>query len=739
MPEVLRVQFKNYSTVREKRPYIIYEIEVGTTIHSWVIYKRYSDFYTFHQQLLRLSTHSGDVPGENIDQADAKLIQALVLPAKHIVNSMAVEVVEKRKSDLEGYLKMVLNIRPLRQSNIVHTFLEVQESVRPMLKSTLNRDTQDRKDAEESLENYHKSFNAEERRIRELIRAMQTPASNFEHKTHKVAAVRTFEQFFFDERPQIDAEQIRLLLLGTGPNGDGGLVKTCGDFRYSHVASRAALYLLCRLLDVEKNKDALAFQREFLNLDPNILKQMELQVHILAGNRLGAFRLVSLLSSSTDRKTPSIPVEQIIVDADALTHYHRWAERNSQQVVSHVNETKEKSLKSLNVIDDGTLESQTAATVAELRAVLTIAETFSLQSSSQSSAKNSDGSWATPYSHHTPASSPISSQPSPMLLPFAAGKAHESGGSTVSDQATPWRVVKAMVALPWDDPKSSETNFLLRSGAVPNRTNFAPDTGRDSKQAGVVMHGMGRGGNRQAVSDKKINSDSSLALLNMVQVQYRKNIARDLVQMVASCTVPFPPSVVATLLKDIRRRREWDVKFVRGRRLERLSENSDVVCMVFKSFSSPYKYRDFCFLRAAVVDEDGTHVLAAKSILHRAGPEQKDNIRAVLFASGYVLSPLEAGHHTKLSFITQMDKESVLIVSPDLLGETNELRQSMLNITTVLQRDMQPDRRANGLGKSPASAPSSASAPQPAPVAMSAVNSISVSNMPTAGSENKSE
>ncbi len=39
-----------------------------------------------------------------------------------------------------------------------------------------------------------------------------------------------------------------------------------------------------------------------------------------------------------------------------------------------------------------------------------------------------------------------------------------------------------------------------------------------------------------------------------------------------------------------------------------------------------------------------------------------------------------------LTFVAQMDREAVLIVSPDLLGETNELRQSILNIRHVLQQ-----------------------------------------------------
>lgn len=77
----------------------------------------------------------------------------------------------------------------------------------------------------------------------------------------------------------------------------------------------------------------------------------------------------------------------------------------------------------------------------------------------------------------------------------------------------------------------------------------------------------------------------------------------------------------------------------------------------------------------------------------------KDNVRAVLFPTGYILSPLQGQtvdiHHSNgtvtsstdaclLTFIAQFDREGVLIVSPDLLGETNELRQTISNIKIAL-------------------------------------------------------
>ena len=44
-----------------------------------------------------------------------------------------------------------------------------------------------------------------------------------------------------------------------------------------------------------------------------------------------------------------------------------------------------------------------------------------------------------------------------------------------------------------------------------------------------------------------------------------------------------------------------------------------------------------------------------------------------------------AADATYLEFVAQLDKDGVLIVSPDLLGETNEIRMAVLNIKNILQ------------------------------------------------------
>jgi len=207
---------------------------------------------------------------------------------------------------------------------------------------------------------------------------------------------------------------------------------------------------------------------------------------------------------------------------------------------------------------------------------------------------------------------------------------------------------------------------------------------------------------------------------NRVTVNFYKDPTKDVVSVRVSTIMRFTVQKVAEFLKDLRRYKEWNQKFHRGRRLLTLDENTDVVHMVFKSFSSPYKYRDFVLLRSVSKLENGGMVLVARSVLHQSGPEQKGNVRAVLFPSGFILTPLpkvkglplcpmkdrcvlkdaphisryshkvglqEATERCLFTFVAQLDREGVLIVSPDLLGESNELTESINNIKECLRLD----------------------------------------------------
>ena len=104
----------------------------------------------------------------------------------------------------------------------------------------------------------------EEKKVSDLVQLL----GGAHQKSNKVQAIRQFEEFFFEAKPRLSAEYIRLLFQGdNGSTKEGGLIQTAGDFARSHVASRAALGLLCRLLDLERNKDANFFIDIFVALD----------------------------------------------------------------------------------------------------------------------------------------------------------------------------------------------------------------------------------------------------------------------------------------------------------------------------------------------------------------------------------------------------------------------------------------------------------------------------------------
>jgi len=595
--DVLKVKFTHFNTVRDKKPYTIYEIEVrSSSTITWVIYKRYSGFYALHQELQKAYENSKD---------GGVAIRLPQLPPKRLTRLLAPEFVEKRKEELQEYLRAIIAIPALLHSPILLKFLEVPDSVRPMLASRapshkLLQDIESKEGEDEKQDMAQKSY--EERRVLELT-------SLLKRSPNKVAAIRDFEEYFFEQRPRLSNDYVRLLFQGkSGREGDGGLIQTCGDFEYSHVASRAALNLLCRLLDIEKNKDAQLFLDQFVALDPSVLKQMKLALHILhkRGNRLGAFRIVSILTSqrtpadASDRSLPELTVDQIISDLYAKQEYHRWAERKTAQV-----------------------------------------STF-----------------------------------------------RESPSDKISL------------------PNLTDQNHKL--------------TVQKSFEELVKIAQLQTGWRRALLMGEEKDSSGSPDDHNRVSIYYQKDPAQNVVIIKVATIVRFSVDVVASFVKDLKRQKEWDLKFHRGTRLAKLDNNTDVVHMVYKSFSSPYKYRDFVLLRSMSKLENGGYVLVARSVTHPSTPEQKGCVHAVLSPSGYILTPLakvkglplcpmkdrcvlkDASHMSRythkaglqdtsdrclFTFVAQLDREGILIISPDLLGETNELRDSINNIKECLRHD----------------------------------------------------
>lgn len=575
--DALKVTFTHSNTVREKRPFTIYEIEVRSSTHTWVIYKRYRDFHTLHQELSKKN-------GVALSQENHYDLPHL--PPKRLTRSLAVEFVEKRKKELQGYLRDILATRELLHSEVILDFLEVPDSIKPMLahnqtgEKTHYPGGMDLKDMGEEARSHllsskidytHRPY--EERRVLDLL-------THLKHNQNRVAAIKSFEEYFFQTRPRLSSEYIKkLFYFHDSARFEGGLIETCGDFEYSHVASRAALYLLCRLLDVEKNKDATIYLEQFTSLPKAVLARMHLHLHILSerGNRLGAFKIVQVLQEK--HNDPKF-LDEVVPDIWARKKYHLWAERKAGTATAYGMEPDDFVLKSVSLAD-----RPYRGVVKEM-----FHDIYKLKS---------EVDW--------------------HLVPFYQGAL----SSEEDEKEVPHP----------DDPKLC--------------TN--PDC------------------------------------VCKVQIKYKKDAKKDMVIVCASMMMPFEVDEVADIIFDLKLREYWDTKFHSGKVVEIKDRNTDVVQMVFKSFSSPYKYRDLCLLRSTTKLENGGRLLATRSVLHPSAPET-EHVRAVLFPTGWIVTPTREPGRCFLSYIGQMDREAVLIISPDLLGESNDLRQGFQNLKTVLGR-----------------------------------------------------
>ena len=732
--DVLRVKFTHSNTVRERKPYTIYEIEVrSSSTITWVIYKRYTAFYALHQQLLKAC----------MALPPAQQPQLPPLPPKRLTRSLAVEFVEKRKAELQEYLRALIDTPGLLPSNILLGFLEVPDSVRGLVfAASVQRgggvlggsaaygdgragggaaagDGHGLLDSKEGGSGggaaggtagksayQHKTF--EERRTLELVNALK-------HASNKVSAISSYELYYFEHKPRLSPELIRVLFAGkANQEGEGGLIVTCGDVHYSHVAARAALHLLLRFVDVERNKDAQYFLDVLLSLELSLLKRLQLHQHIISerGNRLTAFRLLHCYRSALIAHRSSVmgggvsvdhSIQALIGDGWAVKEFYHWSERRVEGVVLGKGREggegeEEVSLPNLTDLSARSVVQQSMLDVMQLY-------------------RDDEG----------------------------------------------WR----------------EARLCEGVGEIE-----AADVRLEYKRVGGVAASGGSSGSGAGSSSGGVSKEGSIALR-------------------LQSVFGWSAEQVAAVVSDLSKRKEWDVKYhshqVMGRvtlreeddeRVE--SSNSDAVTAgdggddedelergtllhyTYKSFASPYKYRDVLLL-TAMCREEGVdrarpllssiatsvmspssssmspsptasssfsilspsasppilspmspslpspapapptplasptlgssaavgpllvHVL--RSVVHPCLPESKHRRRAALHSSAFLFHPLTASS-CLFTVLLCCDKESVLIVSADLLGESVELRESCARLRRLLADTYGGSTGGGGAGSS---------------------------------------
>eukprot|EP00488_Nonionellina_sp_1-RS-2012_P000207 TRINITY_DN105_c0_g2_i1.p1 TRINITY_DN105_c0_g2~~TRINITY_DN105_c0_g2_i1.p1 ORF type:complete len:271 (+),score=75.09 TRINITY_DN105_c0_g2_i1:142-954(+) len=134
----------------------------------------------------------------------------------------------------------------------------------------------------------------------------------------------------------------------------------------------------------------------------------------------------------------------------------------------------------------------------------------------------------------------------------------------------------------------------------------------------------------------------------------------------------------------------WDKKLIDRKIVSKLDDDHYIMHEIYKSFNSPYKISRFCSFeivrKEQLLDNHKRYLIVWASITNfKKIPETTDKLRCILYPSGFEIRPC---HNTKkksyVSLRLHFTSESVNIVTADLLGECDELFQSMIRISKLL-------------------------------------------------------
>lgn len=135
----------------------------------------------------------------------------------------------------------------------------------------------------------------------------------------------------------------------------------------------------------------------------------------------------------------------------------------------------------------------------------------------------------------------------------------------------------------------------------------------------------------------------------------------------------------------------WDKKLIDRKVVTQLDADHFIMHEVYKSFNSPYKFRDFLVMRSfreqQLSDEPKKYFVVWSSITnYNKMPESAEKLRCVLYPSGFEIRPYHSGvaKKSRIVYRLHLTSESVNIVTADLLGETDELFQSMMRISALI-------------------------------------------------------
>jgi len=547
-----------------------------------------------------------------------------VLPRKRInINPFAPSkrLIDQRQKQLEEYMRALLKDPNLRRNKPVMDFLDIPTAVRDMIQLQTPRQNLLPQEAHENANPSHKHLNEDELEVDILLKKLYSGSKD------RVRALLRFEQWYFMDRGDhgphgvsMHPHLIRSLLKGY--DRYRGLIQSCKT-QPDRTAARTCLTVFCKLMDVERNKFARLFTQVFLNLDHSLYREMQLAKHIEDNTSEHAFLIVQLIHEGLPRLDPTVYVN----NHEAWFQYEEWREIHSNAFVvgAHYEPVSEENAQSIFNVNDY---------VSKIKGNDADMDTKTVAASSANAVDDNDND--------------------------------DNDDDDDDDEDNDGD----------GEYKDADIDHLRLSTEV---FQHFEDFGFESDDEYRVIHKI-----NERYGHMSMNVRCKKDVHWKIKISFTINHdSESIFEFLKSSYVGGSDNVNAI---------GWHKKLIDRQIVSKLDEHNYIMYEVYKSFNSPYKFRDFVVLRSFKTQQLNEHskryfIVCSSIGNYNKMQESKDKLRCVMFPSGFEIRPynnLTAKTKSQVSYRLHLTSESVNIVTADLLGECDELFESMVRISSLV-------------------------------------------------------
>ena len=327
--------------------YVNYTVQIHTPYQSWIILKRYSEFYKFHQKLQKFYLRLPSFP-----------------PKRLFSNSFS--VIQERVQEIDKYMNYILKNLNVLENEVIINFIQIENEVINIFKKSIAF-TKDEYEFEKvssplslrrcssnssiketqgsSNDNFYslvlqfKMYDIDNEKspnglvIEEFLRNLDENGEN------KSEIIRTFENFLKQKGrwPYFTHGEITTFFKGYNPEilnerYINGFLYHVGNVQNNTVGSRICLDFLTKLLSFEFNPLCSEFIKVFKSMRTYRILQMELDQHFTSKiNKIerNAFEILNIYFKDIPNKIYNIQIKRILVTKTNVEKFEMWKENEN--------------------------------------------------------------------------------------------------------------------------------------------------------------------------------------------------------------------------------------------------------------------------------------------------------------------------------------------------------------------------------------------------------------------------